>query len=93
MILTTLLHSDLSLNDIMVDPNALKITGIIDWDCTNTSPKWQDTYPQFLTGPEVEEEPDRVEPVDKDGFRNEVWDDWEKMQSSARLLDLWWRGP
>ena len=36
---TTLLHPDLSLNNIMVDPNTLKITGIIDWECTNASPR------------------------------------------------------
>ena len=78
--LTTLLHPDISLNNIMVDPNTLKITGIVDWECTNASPKWQDTYPQFLTRPEAEEEPDRVEPGDTDMLRNELWDNWEKMQ-------------
>ena len=34
---TTLLHPDLSLDNIMVDPNTLKVTGIIDWECTNAS--------------------------------------------------------
>jgi hypothetical protein len=77
---TALLHPDLSLNNIMVDPNTLNITGIIDWECTNASPKWQDTYPEFLTGPDVEKEPDRVEPGDTDPLRNERWDNWEKMQ-------------
>ena len=78
---TTLLHPDLSLNNIMVDSNTLKINGIIDWECTSASPKWEDTYPQFLAGPEVEEEPDRVEPGDTDMLRNELWDDWEKIQN------------
>ena len=80
---TILLHPDLSLNNIMVDPNTLKITGIIDWECTNASPQWQDTYPQFLTGSELEEEPPRVEPGDTDPLRNELWDDWEKMKLRA----------
>jgi hypothetical protein len=62
---TNLLHPDLSLN-IMIDPSMLQVTGIIDWECTNASPLGQDTYPQFLTGPEVEKEPPRVEPGDTD---------------------------
>jgi len=80
---TVLLHPDISLNNIMVDPNTLKVAGIIDWECTNASPYWQDTYPQFLTGPEVEEQPARVEPGDTDPLRNELWDNWEKMQLRA----------
>ena len=80
---TVLLHPDISLNNIMVDPNTHKVTGIIDWECTNASPYWQDTYPQFLTGPEVEEQPDPVEPGDTNPLRNELWDNWEKMQLRA----------
>ena len=80
---TTLLHPDLSLNNIMVDPNTFKVTGIIDWECTNASPQWEDTYPEFLTGPEVEQEAARVEPGDTDPCRNELWDNWEKMQLRA----------
>lgn len=64
----------------MINPDTLKISGIIDWECINAIPKWQDTYPQFLTGSELEKEPARVEPGDEDLVRNEHWDDWEKMQ-------------
>jgi hypothetical protein len=85
---TTLLHPDLSLNNIMVDPNTLKITGIIDWECTNASPQWQDTYPQFLRGPEVEKEPARVQTGDTDELRNELWEDWEKMQLRAAFDEV-----
>ena len=80
---TTLLHPDLSLTNIIINPNTLEITGIIDWECTNASPPWQDTYPEFLTGPEVEKEPARVEPGDTDVVWNEHWDNWEKMQLKA----------
>ena len=64
----------------MINPDTLKISGIIDWECINAIPKWQDTYPQFLTGSELEKEPARVEPGDEDLVQNEHWDDWEKMQ-------------
>ncbi|KAG6875162.1 hypothetical protein C0992_004936 [Termitomyces sp. T32_za158] len=80
---TVLLHPDLSLDNIMIDPNTLKVTGIIDWERTIASPRWQDWYPEFLTGPEVEEEPPRVEHGDTDPLRNELWEDWEKMRLRA----------
>jgi len=85
---TVLLHPDLSLNNIMIDPRTLKVAGIIDWECTNASPLWQDRYPQFLTGPEVEEEPARVKPGDTDELRNELWADWEKMRLRAVFDDV-----
>ena len=67
----------------MIDPRTLKVTGIVDWECTNARPQWQDQYPQFLTGPELKEEPERVEPGDTDELRNELWADWEKMRLRA----------
>ena len=81
--LSALLHPDLSLTNIMIDPNTLEITGIIDWECTNASPLWQDTYPYFLAGPNVEKAPPRVEPGDTDEVRIENWDNWEKVQLRA----------
>jgi len=91
---TVLMHPDLSPNNIMIDSDTLKITGIIDWECTNASPQWEHPYPRFLTGPEVEGEADRVEPGDTDRLRNlNLWDNWEKTQlrrssTSLRLRDL-----
>lgn len=85
---TILHHPDLSLNNIMIDSDTLQITGIIDWECTNASPSWKDTYPQFLTGPEVEKEASRVEPGDTDELRNELWDNWEKMQLRAAFDEV-----
>lgn len=78
-----LVHPDLSLSNIMVDPDTFEITGIIDWECTNASPQWQDTYPQFLMGPDLEEEPARLEPGDTNCLRHELCEDWEKMQLRA----------
>ena len=84
-IVSALLHPDLSLSNIMIDPNTLEIIGIIDWECTNASPLWQHAYPHFLTvaGPKVEKVPPRVKPGDTDEVRNEHCDDWEKMQLRA----------
>jgi len=80
---TVLMHPDLSLNNIMIDSDTLKITGIIDWECTNASPQWEHPYPRFLTGSEVEEEAVRVESGDTDRLWNSHWDNWEKMQLRA----------
>ncbi|KAF8800116.1 hypothetical protein BYT27DRAFT_7149112 [Phlegmacium glaucopus] len=77
---TVLMHPDLSHSNIMIDPETLKITGVIDWECTNASPQWEHPYPQCLIGPEVAEEANRVGLGDMDQLRNELWDDWEKTQ-------------
>ena len=77
---TVLMHPDLSHGNIMIDPNTLKITGVIDWECTNASPQWEHPYPQCLIGPDVAEEANRVEHGDTDQLRNQLWDDWEKTQ-------------
>ena len=72
-------HGDLSLSNILIDPVTHEITGIVDWECVGTRPHWQDPYPTFLTGPEVEE----TEPLasgDTDPCRVERWENWEKMR-------------
>ena len=72
-------HHDLSLRNILVDPATHQITGIVDWECVGTRPHWEDTYPQFLRGPEVtEEEP--LAPGDTDLVRVECWENWEKVK-------------
>ena len=77
---TVLMHPDLSHSNILIDPDTLKITGVIDWECTNASPQWEHPYPECLIGPDVAEEANRVELGDTDELRNELWDDWEKTQ-------------
>ncbi|KIL64133.1 hypothetical protein M378DRAFT_178966 [Amanita muscaria Koide BX008] len=73
-------HHDLSLRNIIVDPATYQITGIVDWDCVGTRPRWEDTYPQFLLGPEITEEIEPLAPGDTDAFRVERWENWEKMK-------------
>lgn len=73
-----LCHHDLSLANILVDPATYKITGIVDWECVGTRPHWEDTYPLFLDGPEVIGEVESLAPGDRDEFRVERWEDWEK---------------
>ena len=76
----TLRHHDLSLANILVDPATYEVTGIVDWECVGTRPRWEDTYPMFLVGPEVEDEVEPLAPGDTDEFRVERWEDWEKMK-------------
>lgn len=76
----TLHHHDLSLANVLVDPATYEITGIVDWECVGTRPHWEDTYPLFLLGPEVEGEVEPLAPGDRDEFRVERWENWEKMK-------------
>lgn len=75
-----LCHHDLSLSNVMVDPATYKVTGIVDWECVAIIPTWGDTYPQFLEGPEVHEEPEPLADGETDELRIELWDDWERMR-------------
>ncbi|RPA89054.1 hypothetical protein L873DRAFT_1823550 [Choiromyces venosus 120613-1] len=61
-------------------PQGEFVTGIVDWECVGIIPTWGDTYPQFLWGPVVLEEPEPLAEGDTDECRLEWWDDWEKMQ-------------
>ncbi|RPA96351.1 hypothetical protein L873DRAFT_1773048 [Choiromyces venosus 120613-1] len=75
-----LCHHDLSLSNVIVDPATYKITGIVDWECVGIIPTWGDTYPQFLVGPEADEEPEPLADGETDELLLETWDDWEKMR-------------
>lgn len=58
---TVLWHGDsLSLDNLLVDENG-RITGVVDWECVSTMPRWVSTqFPEFLRGEvEREEEPHR----------------------------------
>lgn len=71
-------HHDLSLSNIMVDPETFKIAGIIDWECIGTIPRWEDVFPRFLTvGLDIfiPEPPKRGSAVVV-----ECWENWEKVQ-------------
>ncbi|KAK3947304.1 phosphotransferase enzyme family-domain-containing protein [Pseudoneurospora amorphoporcata] len=58
---TVLWHGDsLSLDNLLVDENG-RITGVVDWECVSTMPRWVSTqFPEFLRGEvDREEEPHR----------------------------------
>ena len=77
----TLYHNDLSLANVIVDPTTFKVTGIVDWECIGTVPRWEDEYPQFLYGIDVDEEPDPWEEDDATNLaRAELWENWEKVK-------------
>ncbi|RPA89452.1 hypothetical protein L873DRAFT_1822816 [Choiromyces venosus 120613-1] len=75
-----LYHHDLSLSNVIVDPATCKVTGIVDWECVGIVPTWGNTYPQFLVGPEVDEEPEALADGETDKCLLKMWDDWDKMQ-------------
>ncbi|RPB04453.1 hypothetical protein L873DRAFT_1799330 [Choiromyces venosus 120613-1] len=72
-----LCHHDLSLSNVIVDPATYKVTGIVDWECVGIIPTCGDTYPQFLGGPEADEEPEPLADGETDEFLLEmkVFDD------------------
>ena len=76
----SLLHHDLSLDNIIVHPETHEIVGIVDWECVGTRPHWEAPYPLFLDGPNIEEEVEPLSPGDTDDFRVERWENWEKMK-------------
>ena len=58
-------HHDLSLPNILVDPDTYEITGIIDWEMIQIIPEWKSSrFPAFLTGqmefPEIDDTEPRV---------------------------------
>ena len=74
----TLCHHDLNRSNVMVDCMTLEITGILDWECVNTVPAWEDTYPQMLRGGDMEEQPEPLAFGDTDECRVARWEKWEK---------------
>ncbi|KAI5779944.1 phosphotransferase enzyme family-domain-containing protein [Peziza echinospora] len=73
-------HQDLNHSNILLDPATYAITGIVDWECTISGPKWEDTYPAFIDGTDRLEQPPQPNAGDGDGLRMEQWDEWEKTQ-------------
>ena len=64
-------HHDLSLANILVDPETFKISDIVDWECIGVVPRWEDRHPRFLEGPEVEMGLERLQKSDTDAARRE----------------------
>ena len=76
----TLYHSDLSDQNIIVDPNTYCITGIVDWESVSICPSWETCdYPYFLKGAKVEEPPPLGDSdVDEENL-TAIRKDWEKV--------------
>ena len=58
-------HHDLSLANILIDPDTYEITGIVDWEMIQVVPEWKSSrFPTFLTGqmdfPEIDDKEPRV---------------------------------
>jgi aminoglycoside phosphotransferase (APT) family kinase protein len=78
----TLCHHDLSLANLIIEPDTYQIMGIVDWECVSVIPSWEDSYPQFLTGPElhVEREPEPLAEGEQNELLVEQWENWEKVR-------------
>ena len=58
-------HHDLSLANILINPDTYEITGVIDWENIQVVPEWKSSrFPAFLTGqmdfPEIDDTEPRV---------------------------------
>ena len=58
-------HPDLSLANILIDPETYEVTGIIDWEMSQVVPEWKSSrFPSFLTEqldfPEIDDTEPRV---------------------------------
>jgi hypothetical protein len=50
----SLVHPDLNLGNIFVDPKSLRLSAIIDWADAGIHPEWYyTTFPSYLSGPDV----------------------------------------
>lgn len=81
----SLYHGDMSSNNILIDPTAHCITGIVDWECVTLEPSWKVAkVPKLLDVPEVDDGsliPAAAPPPDKDadGFDKQFRDRLEQM--------------
>jgi hypothetical protein len=64
-----------------VVPTTFKVTGVVDWECISTVPRWEDEYPKFLYGIDVDEEPDPWGEDDATNLaRAELRENWKKVK-------------
>lgn len=93
---TVLWHGDsLSLDNILVDDNG-RITGVVDWECVSTMPRWVSTqFPEFLRGGvEREEEPHRSRYADvfsdEQASEGQDGDGVEDVPDNEGKTELYW---
>ncbi|KAJ4399888.1 hypothetical protein N0V85_005898 [Neurospora sp. IMI 360204] len=93
---TVLWHGDsLSLDNILVDDNG-RITGVVDWECVSTMPRWVSTqFPEFLRGGvEREEEPHRSRYADvfsdEEASEGQDGDGVEDVPDNEGKTELYW---
>lgn len=73
-------HADLTLANILVDPESFEITGIVDWELINIVPSWKASdYPVFLQDiePQDEEEPPIPSYEDEEDLAVYTRDQWD----------------
>ena len=86
-------HNDISLRNILVDPQTYQLMGIVDWESVSVIPAWDTSswVPYFLRGIEVLEPPPRaslLEEDDKDMEAGAVRRDWELVLLRRKYAEL-----
>ena len=81
-------HDDLSVRNILVDPESFQIVGILDWESVAIRPAWECyDYPYFLKGIETTKPPPKGTPgIDEDDL-TDMRQDWEKVR--LRFVYRW----
>ncbi|CCC05158.1 hypothetical protein SMACR_07895 [Sordaria macrospora] len=85
----------LSLDNLLVDENGC-ITGVVDWECVSTMPRWVSTqFPEFMRGEvEREDEPHRSRYADvfsdEDASEDEQGDGVEDTPDNEGKTELYW---
>lgn len=73
-------HQDLSSNNIMLS-NTHSLTGIIDWECVNTTPLWLACQiPKFLHSSARDEPPIRDDEFEDEWYEKAYFDDLEEYE-------------
>lgn len=89
-------HSDLNAANILINPETLEITGIVDWEMINVVPAWRASeHPKFLDymEPDDDEEPPLPsEDVNEEHISWELRDRWEHKALRSRFDEATARG-
>lgn len=80
-------HSDMSGNNVILNPDTLELRGIIDWESVGIVPLWKAAkVPHFLLGIEVPDPPPVGDPEADEESLVEIRKDWEKVRLRQLFL-------
>ena len=84
------MHNDLSLANIIVDPTTFKVTGVVDWECIGTVPRWEDvirnsTMGLMLTRWRRTRIIPGIQRNDLARHGTELWENWKKVKAAETI--------